>query len=184
MSNSLRDQLIKAGLANEEHAKKARAADARHHRQANQQKKQGGPSQIQREASRAAEQAAAEKKARDLALNRKIAEEKQRQADEAAARDLVVKSEISRPQSEKDIAFNFMHGGKIKHVYVNPDLHKQLTAGELAICRTRGRYRVVPRKVAEKVKPIAPYLVAFLDDGGSQDDPAYADHPIPDDLMW
>lgn len=183
MSNSLRDQLIKAGVATENHLKRAKASDRKQHRQANQQKRSGGPAP-QSEAARLAAEAAAREKAKAQAINRERQAEKDKQAAEAQARDMVVKSEISRPQSEKDIAFNFTHGGKIKHVYVNPDLHKQLVAGKLAICRTRGRYRVVPVEVAQKVQPVAPYLVAFLHDGKDAQDPDYADHPIPDDLMW
>lgn len=183
MSNSLRDQLIKAGVATEQHLKRAKANDRKHHRQANQQKRTGGEAP-KTEAARLAAEAAAREKARAQAINRERQAEKNQQAAEAQARDMVVKSEISRPQSDKDLAFNFTHGGKIKKVYVNPDLHKQLVAGKLAICRTRGRYRVVPVDVARKVQPIAPYLVAFLSDGKPAEDPDYADHPIPDDLMW
>jgi uncharacterized protein YaiL (DUF2058 family) len=184
MGDSLRDQLLKAGLANESHLKKAKAGDRRQNRQANQQKRSGGGPAPQRESTKLAQDAIEQKKARDRELNRKLQSEREQQAAEAQARDMVVEREISRPQSEKDISFNFTHGGKIKHVYVNPDLHKQLTAGELAICRTRGRYRLVPKGVAQKVQPIAPYLVAYLSDGPAQEDPAYAEHPIPDDLMW
>lgn len=183
MSNSLRDQLIKAGLATEEHLKRARASDRRQHRQANQQKRAGGQ-KPQSEAARLAAEAAAREKAKAQALNRERQAEKERLAAEAQARDLVVKSEISRPPSDKDIAFNFTHGGKIKYIYVNPDLHKQLVAGKLAICRTRGRFRVVPVEVARKVQPIAPYVIAFLPDDKPAEDPDYADFPSPDDLMW
>lgn len=185
MGDSLRDQLLKAGLANDSHLKKAKAADRRQNRQANQQKRSGdgGPAP-QRESAKLAQEAIEQKKARDRELNKKMQSERERQAAEAQARDMVVEREISRPQNEKDISFNFTHGGKIKHVYVAPELHKQLTKGELAICRTRGRYRLVPKEVAQKVQPIAPYLVAYLSDGPAEEDPAYADHPIPDDLMW
>lgn len=183
MSNSLRDQLIKAGLADEKQLKKAKAEDAKFHRQANQQKKQGGPAP-KRETTQAAEAAAAAKRARDQQRARTAHAEKERLAREAAARDLVVEQEIKRPTSDKDLAFHFTQEGKVKHVYVNPDIHKQLTAGKLAVCRTRGRFRVVPTEIAEKVRPIAPYLVTFIATDTPAEDPSYADHPIPDDLMW
>src|SRR5690606_39738459 len=72
-------------------------------------------------------------------------------------------------------------------IYVSPELRRQLVEGKVAICRTRGRFRVVPVEVARKVQPIAPYLVVFLSDGTGPEeteDPAYAEHPIPDDLTW
>jgi len=184
MSNSLRDQLIKAGLANEKQLKQAKQQDFQQHKQANRQKKQGGGGKVQSEAAQAAAAAAAAKRARDQELSRKAHQEQEQRAREAQARDLVVKSEITRPQSDKDIAFHFTQEGKVKHVYVNPDIHKQLTAGKLAICRTRGRFRVVPTEIAEKVRPIAPYLVIFIASDQPAEDPAYLEHPIPDDLMW
>lgn len=183
MKNSLRDQLIKAGVATEEHLKRAKASDRKHYRQAKQQKRAGGRAP-QTEAARLAAEAAAREKARAQALNRERQAEMNRQAAEAQARDMVVQGEIARKPAETDIAFNFDHGGKIRKVYVNAALHKDLVAGKLAICRTRGRYRVVPVEVARKVQPIAPYLVVFLSDGPEPEDPAYADYPIPDDLMW
>lgn len=183
MKNSLRDQLIKAGVANEEHLKRAKASDRKHYRQAKQQKRSGGEAP-QTEAARLAAEAAAREKARAQALNRERQAEANRLAAEAQARDMVVQSEISRAPAETDIAFNFDHGGKIRKVYVSAELHKSLVAGKLAICRTRGRYRLVPVEVARKVQPIAPYLVAFLSDGPKPEDPDYADFPVPDDLMW
>jgi|SRR5690625_2216193 len=183
MRNSLRDQLIKAGLANEEHLKRAKASDRKHHRQAKQQKR-AGKGAPQTESARLAAEAAARERARAQALNRQRQAEADRLAAEAQARDMVVQNEIARTQAESDIAFNFNHGGKIRKVYVNAELHKELAAGKLAICRTRGRYRLVPVEIARKVEPIAPYLVAFLSDGSEPEDPDYADFPVPDDLMW
>lgn len=183
MSNSLRDQLMKAGVATQEHLKRARASDRKRHRQAKQQRRSGGEAQ-QTESARLAAEAAARERARAQELNRKRHAETERLAAEAQARDMVVENEIARKQSDKDVGFNFSHKGKIKQIYISPELHKQLVAGKLAICRTRGRFRVVPAEVAQKVQPIAPYLVAYLSDGKGTEDPAYADFPIPDDLMW
>lgn len=183
MKNSLRDQLIKSGVATEEHLKRAKASDRKRYRQSKQQKRSGG-SAPQTEAARLAAEAAAREKARAQSLNRERQAKADRQAAEAQARDMVVQNEIARTQAETDIAFNFNHGGKIRKVYVNAELHKNLVAGKLAICRTRGRYRLVPVEVARKVEPIAPYLVAFLGDGPEPEDPDYADFPVPDDLMW
>lgn len=183
MSNSLRDQLIKAGLATQEDLKRAKAGDRKRHRQAKQQKRVGGEAP-QTEAAKLAAEAAARERARAQELNRQRHAEAERLAAEAQARDMVVKNEIARQPSDKDVGFNFTHKGKIKQIYISPELHKQLVAGKLAVCRTRGRFRVVPAEIAQKVQPIAPYLVAYLSDGKEAEDPDYADFPIPDDLMW
>ncbi len=185
MSNSLRDQLIKLGLATSEQAQRARSGDRKRQRQAKQQKRGGRAPQT--EAARLAAEAVAREKERSRELNRQRQAEAERLASEAQARDLVVKHEIVRRPSDKDVGFNFVHDGKIKQIYVSPELRRQLVEGKVAIGRTRGRFRVVPVEVARKVQPIAPYLVVFLSDGTGPEeteDPAYAEHPIPDDLTW
>lgn len=176
MSDALREQLLKAGLTTEQEVKRART----------QKKRSGkgkGKGKDQRPATQTeAERRQAEKRARDRALNREREAERQRQADEHAARELVIKHEIPHGQ-DGDIGFNFTYGTRIKQIYVNAEQQRQLAAGELAIARTRGRFRLIPREIAERVRPKAPFLIAFLDEGG-EDDPAYEEHPIPDDLVW
>nr|WP_280553551.1 DUF2058 family protein [Halomonas sp. 25-S5] len=74
---------------------------------------------------------------------------------------------------------------RIKRLYVTGAQQARLARGELEIARTRGRYRLIPAEVADRVEPMAPFLIAFR--GGAaegEDDPAYAEHPVPDDLMW
>src|SRR5699024_1917841 len=100
MKNSLRDQLMKTGVATEEHLKRAKASDRKRYRQAKQQKRSGGAAP-QTEAAQLAAEAAARDKARAQALNRQRQAEQDKQAAETQARDLVVNSEISRPQSDK-----------------------------------------------------------------------------------
>ena len=179
MANSLSDQLLKAGLATEQDVKRVDSEKRRQKRQ----KKPRNMAPPKTEAAAAAERARAEKRMRDQALNREREAEKRRKANESAARDLVIKHEIPHGK-EGDIAFHFTQDKKVKHIYVTAAQQKKLAAGELAIGRTRGRYRLLPREVAERVKPLAPFLIVYLDDGAEGDDPAYQDHPIPDDLMW
>ncbi|MBA1147283.1 DUF2058 domain-containing protein [Ectothiorhodospiraceae bacterium WFHF3C12] len=174
MSDALREQLLKAGLTTEQDVKQARSEKKRKGKP--KRKAQPAPAQTE------AERREAEKRARDRALNREREAERQRKADEHAARELVVKHEIPHGQ-DGEIGFNFTYGSRIKQIYVNAEQQKQLAAGTLAIARTRGRFRLIPREVAEKVKPKAPFIIAFLDEGGD-DDPAYEEHPIPDDLVW
>lgn len=180
MSDSLREQLLKAGLTTEQDVKRVKTELKRGSKGKGKKKK--GATGRQDEAARRHAAAQAEKRARDQALNREREAERKRQADEHAARELVIQHEIPHGQ-DGDIPFNFTYGQKIKQIYVNAEQQKQLAAGTLAIARTRGRFRLVPREIAERVKPRAPFLVAFLHEGGS-DDPAYEEHPIPDDLMW
>jgi uncharacterized protein YaiL (DUF2058 family) len=177
MSDALRDQLLKAGLTTEQDVKQTRSQKKRSGKGKGKRKGPSAPTQTE------AERRAAEKRDRDRALNREREAERRRQADEHAARELVIQHEIPHGQ-DGDIGFNFTYGNRIKQIYVNAEQQKQLAAGTLAIARTRGRFRLVPREVAERVKPRAPFLIAYLDEGDADSDPAYEEHPIPDDLVW
>lgn len=181
MSDSLRDQLLKTGLTTEQDIKRAKTQK---HRQSRQHKGRKGAPPVQSEAARQVAEAEAQKRARDRTLNRRHEDERRRQADEKAARGLVVANEIAHGK-DSDLAFNFPHGTRIKKIHVSPEQQRQLAAGELAIARTRGRYRLIPREVADKVRPMAPFLIAWIGEQSAEaDDPAYQEHPIPDDLMW
>ncbi len=181
MSDSLREQLLKTGLASEEDAKRAKAG-----------KRRKGPKKKKAERRKQADDTIRDaklydqaKRERDRELNRQREAERQRQAEEKAARRMVLDAEIPHGQDRNsDVAFHFTYGERIKHIYVSPKHQKQLAAGELAIARTKGHFRLIPRDVAEKVKPKAPFLIAFLDEGAQENDPAYEEFPIPDDLMW
>jgi len=181
MGDSLRDQLLKTGLVNDQDVKRVQSEKSRQKRQSKQNKK--GRRDTQSDEARRAADAAAAKRERDRALNREREAKRRKEADEHAARELVVKHEIKRSH-DAEHAFNFTDGTRIKKINVDKEQLKGLVAGELAIARTRGHYRLIPREIAERVQPTAPFLIAHLDTGETDDDPAYEDHPVPDDLMW
>ncbi len=179
MSDSLREQLLKTGLVDEQSVKKART-------QKRKKRRQGEADDEQSAASKAAAQREADRRARDRTLNRRREEERRKQADEQAARQMVIDAEVAHDGEER---FNFSHNGRIRPIHVSAEQRKALAAGKLAIARTRGRYRLIPGELVEKIRARAPFLVAWTagdavnSDESSADDP-YADHPIPDDLMW
>ncbi len=179
MSDSLRDQLLKAGLVDEQSVKKAKT-------QKRKKRRQGDTDEGQTEASRAAAQREADRRARDRTLNRRREEECKKQADEQAARQMIIDAEVAHDGAER---FNFSHNGRIRPIHVSVDQRKALAAGKLAIARTRGRYRLIPAELVEKIRARAPFLLAWSAQDSStteasSEDEAYADHPIPDDLMW
>ena len=178
MANSLRDQLLKAGLADEQRVKQVETEKRRDRKR---QKPRKGQAQQKPDAAKRAEREAAEKRERDRRLNQARDQDRQRIANEKAARELVVKNEIPHGE-EGDQPFNFTHGERIKKIHVSEKQRRELAEGRIAIARTRGRFRLVPRAVADKVMPMAPFLIAFVSDG--KPDPAEEEHPIPDDLMW
>ncbi|MDX3772793.1 DUF2058 domain-containing protein [Chromatiaceae bacterium AAb-1] len=177
MSNALKEQLLKAGLAN---AKKLKAVKKEQH----QQKKQAGKNKpVVNEASVLAEQARQQQIIRDQELNRQKQAELAQKAVAAQVKQLIDNNKI---KAQGDIAFNFADGKLVKRLYVNQKLQDELTRGLLAIVRQHEQYFLVPVPVAEKIQQRQPDSVILLNtrqQKPEEDDP-YADYQIPDDLMW
>jgi uncharacterized protein YaiL (DUF2058 family) len=177
MSDSLRDQLLKSGLVDEQSVKKTRS----HKRK---KRRRGETDAEQAAASEAAAKREADRRARDRTLNARRQEERRQQEAEQAARQRVLDAEVPRDGEER---FQFSHNGRIRPIQVSAAQRQELAAGRLAIARTRGRYRLIPGDIVEFVQARAPFLIAWTaaDSGGADDeDDAYADFPVPDDLIW
>ncbi|GGL94482.1 hypothetical protein GCM10009425_01780 [Pseudomonas asuensis] len=179
MSMSLRDQLLKAGLVNEKQAKQAA-------KQKQKQTRMEHRGQAEKDESQklAAQQANAEKLARDQELNRQQEEKKRRKAEQAQIKQLIEGSRL--PKLESDDYYNFVDDKKVKRVPVNALMREKLSRGSLGIVRHEGRYDVVPRATAERIQERDPRRVVLLNvqnEAPDADDP-YAAYQIPDDLMW
>ena len=179
MSMSLRDQLLKAGLVNEKQAKQAT-------KQKQKQSRMEHRGQAEKDESQrlAAQQAQAEKLARDQELNRQQEEKKRRKAEQAQIKQLIEGSRL--PKLESDDYYNFVDEKKVKRVPVNALMREKLSKGSLGIVRHEGRYDVVPRATAERIQERDPRRVVLLNvqnEAPDADDP-YAAYQIPDDLMW
>jgi len=180
MSLSLREQLLKAGLVNEKQVQKV---EQQQNRQQHGQKKGSVPPPPDRQA--AASKAQAEKAAHDQALQRARNEKVERKARRAAIRQMVEQNRIPRIESEDH--FNFVDGGKVRHVAVNPELRARIQGGELLLVRHDGFYALVPRDIGERVREreaamLVP-LAAAEATAPAEDDP-YKDFVVPDDLTW
>jgi uncharacterized protein YaiL (DUF2058 family) len=181
MGLSLRDQLIRAGLATEKQARQA-SAPARAPQLPKSQRGQPTASE------RAMQQSLAEKAARDAALNRKQQEKAERKARRAEIRQLVQQHVIARPESEE--YYNFVDGAKIKRIAINTPLREQLRRGDVVIVCCDNRYELVPPAIAERIRERDASAVMAASLAGSTaateataDDP-YREHVVPDDLMW
>ena len=96
-------------------------------------------------------------------------------------------NEIPRPEDGEQ-AFNYVADGKVKHIYVNAELHQALSDGRVAIVGDANRVAMVPVAVAEKIaqRDASRVLLVNSKTGETlleEDDP-YADFKVPDDLMW
>lgn len=182
MSNSLRDQLLKAGLVSEEQVRQAE--QARRERKRPPRKK---PKSQDEKASRPTPEPA--KKALSQPPQGEQRKSKRQQAREAAReRKLLdrqleaILAEAARNAPEAGIAHHFTRGSKIKHLYVTEGQQAQLAAGELAIVGFHGRHYLVARHDAQRLSDIDPKLFIFRHDPEAPD--PEAEHPVPDDLEW
>lgn len=177
MSESLRDQLLKAGFkpAPKPQAKPHPHKPAPRKPQAHQQQREAGePDLAQAFALRAksdrAEREAAEREARAKADEKK---ERKRKLQELLAGKAL-------NFDNADQVRNFEFAGKIRRVYVTKDQLAQINAGELGVVMHGGRALLVVAELVSQVQAIVPEAVALLVDPSAP----VADDGVPDDLMW
>ncbi len=182
MGNPFQDQLLKAGLVTKKQVQKVQQDKKRKNKQQQQHSKK---EKVVDETKLKAQRAAEEKAKRDRELNRKKEEQARQKAISIEINQLITNNCLARDES-CDIVYNFEHNKKVRRVYVDDEMKKQIVQGKLGIARIEGRYELVTKAVAEKIQQRnEKRVVIFSDDQKTVDenDP-YADHQIPDDLMW
>ena len=179
MANPFQDQLLKAGLVSKDKVNKVNKS---RHKQAKQAPKNQLMDSDERKQQ--IKQEAQLKLERDRELNRQRQEQADQKAIAAQIRQLIEANRISR--DEGDTVYNFADGALVKRIYVNPDMHRQIVNGQLAIVRLEDKYELVPLKVAEKIRQRDSDVVIVCNERGqdSVEDDEYADFKVPDDLMW
>jgi hypothetical protein len=182
MSDSLRDQLLKAGLVTKKQA--AQTERAQQYRGS-----KGRKTQPEASPGRAEDAARAAKAARDKQLNREQQAKVEARARRAELRQYVEQHRLAKP--ETDEYFNFVDGGKVRRIPVDASLRARLIAGTLAIARCDSRYELIPveaaawireRDPAAVITPVAPPATSTAT-ATATDDP-YRDFAVPDDLTW
>ena len=174
MAISLKDQLLKAGLA-----------DAKRARQADHARRQEAKGRVKGEsAAELARRARAEQAEKDREANRQMQLAQEQKAVAAQIRQLIERHRLARGG---EVAWQFTDARKVKKLWVSPAQQDQLTRGQVAIVRHGEAYELVPAVVAEKVRQRDADAVVLLNTRQAQavdeDDP-YKDYQIPDDLMW
>lgn len=81
--------------------------------------------------------------------------------------------------ADADVARHFPHGSKIRRVYVTADQLPRLNAGELAVVQHNGRYLLVEREIALAAQQIDEDSLVLLCDPN-----APAEDDVPADLVW
>lgn len=174
LSMSLKDQLMKSGLANAKTARKAA-----------HEKRMEAKDPNATTAKSLADQARQDQAERDRALNRQQQQERDLKAQQAAILQFIQTHRIDRHGGDQP--YQFTADKKIKKIYVTNVQYDQLVRGQIAIVQTNEAFELIPKPVAERLNLRAPdhpvWLNAPADQTSPEDDP-YKDYPIPDDLMW
>jgi hypothetical protein len=187
--SSLQEQLLKAGLVDEQ---KLKQAAKEKQKRGNQSRKTAGKSAAKKNPipMTEAQKRQAERVERDRALNEKRKQALEQKAIVAQVRQLIETNKVDR--SKGDIPYSFVYRKKIKKLYIGETEKNLLTGGRLAIVtlvvNNEGRrFELVPIEVARKIAERDPEAVIELnqqDDSSSAEDDPYADYKIPDDLTW
>jgi uncharacterized protein YaiL (DUF2058 family) len=191
--SSLRDQLLKTGLASKKQAKNAeKEAKSKTHQQQKQKRKKKKSAKVEAEtvdtesAAYLAAKAQEEERARAKELNRQKQVERQQKELLAQVRDLIEHHQVN--DYKADICYYFVQGRFARQIYVNAEQQKQLANGQLAITvLDEDAYYIVPANIAEKLLERMPEVVVLFNkekEKASEVDDPYADYKVPDDLMW
>jgi len=181
MNNPFQEQLLKAGLVTKKQVQKAQQDK---NKKRKQQKQQSKKTQAVDENKLKAQRVAEEKAQHDRELNRKKEQQARQKAISIEINQLIENNCLPRDET-CDIVYNFEHNKKVKRIYVNAEMKQQIIKGSLGIARIEGRYELVPKVIAEKIQQRNEKRLVIFDAEESVDknDP-YAEHQIPDDLMW
>jgi uncharacterized protein YaiL (DUF2058 family) len=197
VADSLRDQLVKAGLATSAQAKKAersnRAGETakRHDKAKGKAKGKDEPSSLTQQVKAKATQQRAEKAARDKAIAQVRNAKSEAKAKQAQVRQLIAQNDQrTKVNDDEAVPYNFVHGQKIKKIHVTKAQLEALSSGRLIVVNNNGIYHFVDEKVAEQIAARDPKRIIVAHNNAnknatpSADDEYYAKFAIPDDLDW
>jgi uncharacterized protein YaiL (DUF2058 family) len=181
---SLQDQLLKSGLVSEDQLKQAKNDSRKQRKRKPKASKAArartGPS----DAERAAQASKAAHRSRDRELDRARGVERDRRARLGQLRVLLDEQRKNDPAGE--IKHFYQSGKKVKQLWVTQKQQQALMEGGLIIAVLEGRGHLLARDQEARLLKIDPeqqdIRIVHVDDAA--DDDAYAEHPVPDDLMW
>ncbi len=178
MSESLRDQLLKAGFVKKsaEKPKPTAAGKPKTHVHAKPQLPKRKEAEI--DLARAyAQRANIERDEREQAQREaeRIAREKKERKQKLAT--LLAGKSLN--SADADVPRHFPHGNKIRRIYCTKEQLEKLNRGELAVAQLAGRYLLVTREIAMQAQAIQPDSLVLLCDPN-----APAEDDVPADLMW
>ncbi|OBS08766.1 DUF2058 family protein [Acidihalobacter prosperus] len=203
MNNALRDQLLKAGLVTEDQVKAAddkpkgeptgrnakRAGGERKRSPQGDRRAEGGTRRRKPPAAVAASRPAASsagggraaKKANPAQTPSPHAHLDKSQRE--AVRRFLREQRVNAAGGETP--YHFQEGTAVRKIWVTPEQRTGLTGGVLVIVPRNERYYVIDAAQVDALLALDPKAEVIRADARSdEEDPAYRDHPIPDDLVW
>jgi uncharacterized protein YaiL (DUF2058 family) len=199
MSDSLRDQLLKAGFAAKPKPE-APKPPPRTQRPQQAPRSQQRPQQQRPQQQRTMPHQHAKQSSRgersdiDLAKAYALRDKTERETREREQREAEQRSREKKERKQKlaaalngkelndataDIPRHFPHMNKIRRIYVTQDQLPRLNGGELAIVQFAGRYLLVPRETALAAQAIDMDALVLLCDPHAIDEDG-----VPADLVW
>ncbi len=183
MTNSLREQLLKAGFTSKpKPSTKGAGASGKRKGKGKPRRAGGGEpaSSAETDLARAyalrAKAESAERRAQKAQAEREARERKERKRKLQEALEGAV---LNKPDAE--LMRHFEYGGKIRRVHVDADQLAAINAGELVVVQQGGRYLLVSPQTADAIAAFAPDHIALRVDPSTagQDEDG-----VPDDLVW
>ncbi len=197
MAESLRDQLLKSGLAQKLKSEAQPAPPKADPHNVNAGKSAGrSPAArkphhsvkppVQSEAVRRGEPDLAQAYAQRARMERTEREQAQREAEQRAKEKRERKQKLAALLDGKALNAadaehprHFPHHEKIRRIYCTADQLAALNRGDLGVVQKDGRYLLVSRELATQVQAVAAEALVLLVDPN-----APADDDVPADLMW
>lgn len=173
MSDSLRDQLLKAGFKSKETAensgKKKRSQRGKpSSKSAKNTGKKGTKSHTQ--AAKAADN---------------LEEEQRRKALKEQIKQLIETHCVKNYAGSE--AYAFLVGKRVRQLFVTEEIRKRLSDSDLVITRLNGNTFLVPPDIGDQILAVNPQWAVFKntdEPSAAQEDSDYADFQVPDDLIW
>lgn len=174
MSDSLRDQLIAAGFEAPKKPERKRSDNKGRKKKKHANAKPKGKSATTRKSPGDSGTSGTS----DAAFERKKLK--------AQIKELIDGNKLENWKGE--IAYRYTVEKRIREMYVNETVHKQLTEREVSITRLNGDTYLVPHTTANEIVKINPQWSVFNTDKDKDQEPTvddeYADFQVPDDLKW
>ena len=138
MSDSLKDQLLKAGFKETRSSGAGKKAAKKNSGKAAGKKNRKQHSRAQQSTTKPSPGTSTAEGKQDTPTDATIAEKKR---VKAAIKELIEASALKEFKGET--AYSFVLGKKVRQLFVNEEAHKKLSAGELVITRLNGNTQLI-----------------------------------------